>query len=81
MVEKMTRAEAKAFFHNRIKMAGKLGIAGAVLGFIIGVAQWDGLAPVVSGSSVGAMLGAFGGWYCFGWLLVFPLFSTGGEEG
>lgn len=80
MVEQMTRAEAKAFFDNRIKTAAILGIAGAVLGFFLGVVQWNGLGPVVSGSSFGAILGVFGGWYCFGWLLVFPLFSTGGSE-
>ena len=73
----MTQEEAQEFFRNRLKTAAILGIAGAVLGLTLGVAQWDGLGPVVSGSSFGALLGAFGGWYCFGWLLVFPLFSTG----
>jgi len=58
----LTRA-AKTFIHNKI-IELKIGGVGAVLGFFYGVAQWDGLEPVVFwatfGGFVGMSFGKFG---------------------
>jgi len=55
MFEKLTEYLHR-FIHNLI-IELMIGGVGAVLGFFYGVAQWDGLEPVVFWATLGAIVG------------------------